>query len=164
MREPSLPYTVTAIRQDEKMQSVRNSSLIALAKARVWESEGWRVRIADPQGREHDIAQLDELTVFKPEKITALSAMLPLDETLFDEAPAREASLEKSPAFQAEDVDVAHIDGEDLDIEGADIEAIDIEEVHLAGLHGPWPVETHGPWFAQSQDRASESTRVLLSS
>lgn len=75
-----LPYTVTATRADEKMQSVRHSALIALAKARVWESEGWRVSIEGPDGREHAVAQLDAITAFKPEKLRSLVAMLPADE------------------------------------------------------------------------------------
>ncbi|WP_322515406.1 hypothetical protein SR870_20830 [Rhodopseudomonas palustris] len=129
-----MPYTVTATRRDEKMQSVRNSSLIALAKARVWESEGWRVRIADPEGREHDIAQLEELTAFKPERLSALSAILPADEVLTAGADPAEFEMDDSPALQGEEV------------------------------HGPWPVEAHGPWLSQNQDTAFWQTGELLSS
>ncbi|MCG6205347.1 hypothetical protein LPW26_11905 [Rhodopseudomonas sp. HC1] len=81
---PRLPYTVTAIRDDEKMQSVRNSALIALAKARVWESEGWRVSIDGPDGRKHAVAQLDAITSFKPEKWKAFAAIVPAQDALSD--------------------------------------------------------------------------------
>lgn len=128
-----MPYTVTAIRQDEKMQSVRNSSLIALAKARVWESEGWRVLIADPDGREHDIAQLAEITAFKPEKLTALSAILPADDAVTTVAVADDAGHNDSPGLQIEEV------------------------------HGPWLAEPHGPWPAQSQDRFEHAGELLSS-
>jgi hypothetical protein len=41
------------------MRSVRDSALIAFAKARIWESEGWDVVIADADGRSHGYAQFD---------------------------------------------------------------------------------------------------------
>jgi len=117
------------------MQSVRNSSLIALAKARVWESEGWHVLIADPEGREHDIAQLAEITAFKPEKLTALSAILPADEAVTTMTVAdNDDGREDSPALQIEE------------------------------LHGPWLAEPHGPWPAMAQDTLSEHAGELLSS
>ena len=54
-----MPYTITAIRQDEKMRCVRDSVLVAFAKARIWESEGWDVVITDEDGRTFGTAQLD---------------------------------------------------------------------------------------------------------
>ncbi|MFT4278626.1 MAG: hypothetical protein QM576_19950 [Rhodopseudomonas sp.] len=54
-----MPYTITAVRQDEKMRYVRDSVLVAFAKARIWESEGWDVVIADEDGRTFGTAQLD---------------------------------------------------------------------------------------------------------
>lgn len=59
-RKLRLPYTITAVRQDEKMQSVRHSALIAAAKARIWESEGWHVVISDPDGRACEAGQFDQ--------------------------------------------------------------------------------------------------------
>lgn len=47
------------------MESERGSSLIAVAKAKVWASEGWRVVITDPQGREFAPAQFDDLSQAK---------------------------------------------------------------------------------------------------
>ncbi|MCP9628623.1 hypothetical protein NML43_16135 [Rhodopseudomonas palustris] len=129
-----LPYTVTAIRNDEKMQSVRSSALIALAKARVWESEGWRVAIVDPDGREHDVAQLDELTSFKPEKLTALSALLTngeLSRTTKD-AAVSEAAADR--ALQPQDI------------------------------HGPWRAEPHGPWLTDARGKEAEKALALASS
>ncbi|NVN85442.1 MAG: hypothetical protein HXX15_05060 [Rhodopseudomonas sp.] len=60
-----MAYTISAARENEKMESERASSLIAIAKARVWASEGWRVVIIDAQGREYLPAQFDDLTPFK---------------------------------------------------------------------------------------------------
>ncbi|NEW95676.1 hypothetical protein [Rhodopseudomonas sp. BR0G17] len=54
-----MPYTITAIRQDEKMRCLRDSVLVAFAKARIWESEGWDVVITDEDGRTFGTAQLD---------------------------------------------------------------------------------------------------------
>ncbi|MGX7745230.1 hypothetical protein [Rhodopseudomonas parapalustris] len=54
-----MPYTITAVRGDEKMRCVRDSALIALAKARIWESEGWDVMVAGEDGRALGLAQLD---------------------------------------------------------------------------------------------------------
>lgn len=82
-----MPYTVTAIRDDEKMQSVRSSALIALAKARVWESEGWRVSIEGPDGRQHGVAQLDAITAFKPDKWKSFAAILPAQDASRDAKP-----------------------------------------------------------------------------
>ncbi|RED38457.1 hypothetical protein BJ123_104211 [Rhodopseudomonas thermotolerans] len=41
------------------MRCQRDSALIALAKARIWESEGWEVVVADDGGRSLGPAQLD---------------------------------------------------------------------------------------------------------
>ncbi|WP_234827006.1 hypothetical protein [Rhodopseudomonas palustris] len=54
-----MPYTITAVRGDEKMRCVRDSALIALAKARIWESEGWDVTVAGEDGGALGLAQLD---------------------------------------------------------------------------------------------------------
>ncbi|MFC0238943.1 hypothetical protein [Rhodopseudomonas telluris] len=129
-----MPYTVTAIRNDEKMQSVRSSALIALAKARVWESEGWRVSIADPEGREHAIAQLDELTSFKPEKFRALSAF-----------------LKNSELSRSTKTPLASASGPDFFLPS--------EEVH-----GPWRAEPHGPWLADARSNDAEKALALASS
>ena len=41
------------------MRYVRDSALAALAKARIWESEGWDVMVAGEDGRALGLAQLD---------------------------------------------------------------------------------------------------------
>lgn len=135
-----MPYTVTAIRNDEKMQSVRSSGLIALAKARVWESEGWLVSIVDPNGRERDVAELDALTSFRPEKLTSLSAIFSGDLSRSPKAAA--------PARASDD-------------------AMEPEEVHgpwRAETHGPWRIETYGPWLAEARSPAAEKALALASS
>jgi len=74
---PELAYTISAARENEKMESERVSSLIAIAKARVWASEGWRVVITDADGREYRPAQFDDLSPFTrapPPKPAAVDA------------------------------------------------------------------------------------------
>lgn len=129
-----MPYTVTAIRDDEKMQSMRNSALIALAKARVWESEGWRVSIADPNGQEHAVAQLDALTAFRPEKLQALSKMLSAEEVSRGERTRITPQLELAAAWPSED------------------------------MHGPWLAEPYGPWPAHSRSAPAEKVLLPASS
>jgi len=60
-----LAYKISAARENEKMESERASSLIAVAKARIWASEGWQVVITDQDGREFNPAQFDDLSPWK---------------------------------------------------------------------------------------------------
>jgi len=48
---------IVAERDNETVMMDRSSSLIALAKARVWASEGWEVTII--VGEENDVAPVD---------------------------------------------------------------------------------------------------------
>jgi hypothetical protein len=59
-----LAYLITAKRDNATMKSERSSVLIALAKARVWNSEGWDVLITDGHGTEfppRDFERLEKL-------------------------------------------------------------------------------------------------------
>lgn len=42
-----MAYNIVAERDNETVRMRRNSSIIAIAKARVWASEGWDVTIID---------------------------------------------------------------------------------------------------------------------
>src|SRR5205823_13857304 len=42
-----MAYSIVAERDDETVRMRRTSSIIAIAKARVWASEGWEVTIID---------------------------------------------------------------------------------------------------------------------
>lgn len=42
-----MAYNIVAERDNETVRMRRNSSIIAIAKARVWASEGWEVTIVD---------------------------------------------------------------------------------------------------------------------
>ena len=46
-----MAYNIVAERDNETVRMRRNSSIIAIAKARVWASEGWEVTIivSDPE-------------------------------------------------------------------------------------------------------------------
>ncbi len=130
-----MPYTVTATRDDEKMQSVRNSALIALAKARVWESEGWRVLIEGPDGSEYAVAQLEAITAFKPEKWKSFAATLPAQD--------------------------AWSDAQALALLGADL--LEPEAKMQPGdLQGPWI--SYGPWRVESRGAEAGKKLALASS
>ena len=42
-----MAYNIVAERDNETVRMRRNSSIIAIAKARIWASEGWDVTIVD---------------------------------------------------------------------------------------------------------------------
>jgi hypothetical protein len=56
-----VPYKIVAERDDETVITERASLLIAVAKARVWSSEGWNVVVTDGDGRLLDPAEFDRL-------------------------------------------------------------------------------------------------------
>jgi hypothetical protein len=56
-----VPYKIVAERDDEAVITERASLLIAVAKARVWSSEGWNVVVTDGEGRLLDPAEFDRL-------------------------------------------------------------------------------------------------------
>ena len=50
-----------AERDNEKIKIERTSSLVIVAKARVWASEGWKVVITDADGKSYAPADFDRL-------------------------------------------------------------------------------------------------------
>ena len=56
-----MAYQIVAIRENETVKCERNSVLIAVAKARVWASEGWQVAITDEAGKTLEPAEFDKL-------------------------------------------------------------------------------------------------------
>ena len=59
--ERGIPYRIVAERDNETVRMDRMSSLMALAKARVWASEGWDVTIIVRDEDELAPAQADRL-------------------------------------------------------------------------------------------------------
>jgi hypothetical protein len=57
----ALAYKMIAERDNETVKVERNSSLIIVAKARVWASEGWQVVITDADGKSYAPADFDLL-------------------------------------------------------------------------------------------------------
>jgi hypothetical protein len=57
----NLTYQIVAIRENETVKCERNSVLIAIAKARVWASEGWQVVVTDSEGKTLEPAEFDRL-------------------------------------------------------------------------------------------------------
>jgi len=58
-------YKIVAERENQKLQSERASVLIAIAKARVWASEGWQVVVTDGSGTAFAPAQFDDLVLLR---------------------------------------------------------------------------------------------------
>ncbi len=61
-----LAYEMVAERGDETIRSTGASALIAVAKARIFVEEGWKIRITDENGR-----------TFEPADFHLLPAVLP---------------------------------------------------------------------------------------
>ena len=56
-----MAYTIVAEKDNATVKIERKSLLIAVAKARVWADEGWRVVVADDDGTPLDPAEFDKL-------------------------------------------------------------------------------------------------------
>jgi hypothetical protein len=54
-------YQVVAERDNEIIRSTRASALIAVAKARIFIEEGWKIHITDEDGRIFEPAEFDLL-------------------------------------------------------------------------------------------------------
>jgi hypothetical protein len=54
-------YKMIAERDNEKIKIERESSLLIVAKAKVWASEGWKVVITDSDGKAYEPAEFDQL-------------------------------------------------------------------------------------------------------
>jgi hypothetical protein len=50
-----------AERENETVKVERKSSLVIVAKARIWASEGWRVVITDTDGKSYALSEFDRL-------------------------------------------------------------------------------------------------------
>ncbi len=56
-----MAYRIVATRENEKVSCERISVLIAVAKARVFRSEGWQVVITDGDGKTLEPAEFDRV-------------------------------------------------------------------------------------------------------
>lgn len=56
-----MAYQIVATRENETVKCERDSVLIAIAKARVWASEGWQVSVTDAEGKTLEPAEFDRL-------------------------------------------------------------------------------------------------------
>jgi hypothetical protein len=66
-----MSYKIVATKEDQTMTSVRQSLLIAAAKAGVWASEGWEVVVTDGEEKALDPAGFEKL--FELKQVTALT-------------------------------------------------------------------------------------------
>ena len=57
----AVPYKIVAERDGKTVRTDRISLLIAVARARVWSSEGWNVVVTDGDGTQLDPAKFDQL-------------------------------------------------------------------------------------------------------
>jgi hypothetical protein len=60
-RGTALAYKMIAERDNETVKIEKASSLIIVAKARIWASEGWHVVITDADGKSWAPAEFDQL-------------------------------------------------------------------------------------------------------
>jgi hypothetical protein len=67
-----LAYQIVAVRENETVSWERISELIAIAKARVWTSEGWQVVIIDGEGRTLDAAEFETPSAAQPGKLSSV--------------------------------------------------------------------------------------------
>ena len=56
-----LTYKMVAERDNETVKIERTSTLVIVAKARIWASEGWQVVITDAEGKSYQVAEFDHL-------------------------------------------------------------------------------------------------------
>lgn len=56
-----MAYCMVATRDSETIRKTRQSAMIVLASARVWQSEGWQVTITDSDGNEFDTSGFAEM-------------------------------------------------------------------------------------------------------
>ena len=56
-----MAYKMIAERDNERVKVERTSSLVIVAKARIWVSEGWQVVITDADGKSYAPAEFDRL-------------------------------------------------------------------------------------------------------
>ena len=59
--DTELTYKMVAERDNETVRIERTSSLVVVAKARIWASEGWQVVITDDDGKSYMLAEFDQL-------------------------------------------------------------------------------------------------------
>ena len=56
-----MAYQMIAERDNETVKIERTSTLVIVAKARIWASEGWQVVITDAEGKSYQVADFDRL-------------------------------------------------------------------------------------------------------
>ena len=59
-------YKMIAERGNETVKSERTSSLITIARARVWASEGWQLTITNDEGKVFAPAEFEDLLAAQP--------------------------------------------------------------------------------------------------
>jgi hypothetical protein len=59
--DTELGYRMIAERDNETVKIERTSSIVIVAKARIWASEGWQVVITDADGKSYAVAEFDQL-------------------------------------------------------------------------------------------------------
>ena len=60
-----MAYKMIAERENESLNIERQSSLIIVAKARIFASEGWQVKITDGEGKEFGPAEFEDFVSAK---------------------------------------------------------------------------------------------------
>src|ERR1700736_2378727 len=105
---------MTAERDNEKAESRNESVFIAVAKARVWASEGWQVVVTAGNGKTFTPAEFEELCSLDAKSLAA----------------------RKSPHVAMESADEQHGDSQELDEKHDDPQESDSQELDSQELQG----------------------------
>jgi hypothetical protein len=121
-------YTMVAKRDDQKVSKQRNSALIVMASARIWESEGWDITVTDADGKEFDLAGFEETLAqpsswLSPRPVPAPEVQ-PADHLESNDEPAE---LEVEPTVAEAEHSEVEAEHSDEEVEYAEAEASDEE-------------------------------------
>ena len=94
-----MSYKIVATKEDQMVRSVRQSLLIAAAKARVWASEGWQVVVTDGEDKSLDPADFEKLFEIAPKEVTALTLAASDPQPFSEPEPTSEPLDEPISAF-----------------------------------------------------------------
>jgi hypothetical protein len=67
--DTGLAYKMIAERDNETVTIERTSTLVIVAKARIWASEGWQVVITDAEGKSYQVAERNLISCWRPERM-----------------------------------------------------------------------------------------------
>lgn len=121
-----MAYTMVAKRDDQKVSKQRNSALIVMASARIWESEGWDITVTDTDGNEFDLAGFEETLALTSSWLQPRHVPAPEVQPAEPLEPNEEAAeLEVEPTVAEAEHPEAEAEHSEEEVEYAEAEASD---------------------------------------